>query len=242
MSHLFVVLFISTLYALGMLGGRQGSAFFVAGMVVNLSYLVLRWGLLNRLPVTDRFDILLFIAFVISLSYFYLHTAKRIEGVMNVLPLFSAGLSLLAVFQERIDTISPNMNSPWFYLYMILFIIGFSLMGIGSVTGILYLQKAVQSLEMLQHRFILAGWLFFSFALIAGSVWFFLAYGVYWLWTAKELWTTIAWFYYSFYLHARLVNSMKGAIASEIGLAGFGIMLFSYLGVTPILGSPWTQF
>ncbi|MFN3740911.1 MAG: hypothetical protein ACK4TF_09630 [Thermodesulfovibrionales bacterium] len=56
------------------------------------------------------------------------------------------------------------------------------------------------------------------------------------------LWTTIVWFYYALYLHGRFINSLRGPIASEIGVAGILVLLFSYLGVTPILGSPWTQF
>jgi ABC-type transport system involved in cytochrome c biogenesis permease subunit len=53
---------------------------------------------------------------------------------------------------------------------------------------------------------------------------------------------TVTWFFFSFYLHARLMKSLRGRPAALIGVLGFVVMLFSYLGVTPILGSPWTQF
>ena len=242
MSHLFVILAITTLYALAMRGDKKGCVFFIAGLILHFLYITVRWVSLGHIPITDRYDILGIMAFLSALGFIYLHYIKRIKRIMDFFPLLPVLLCLLAVFQERVDTINPAMSSSWFYLYMALFIAGFVLKGVGTVLGVMYLKESETMLEILQYRFTLAGWMFFSFALIAGSVWFYLAYGVYWLWTAKELWTTIVWFYYGFYLHARLVNSLKGWLAAEIGAAGFVVLLFSYLGVTPILGSPWTQF
>jgi ABC-type transport system involved in cytochrome c biogenesis permease subunit len=242
MTHLFFMLGFISLYSLGMLGGRKGHALYVSGLLLHAAYIVSRWLSMDHIPVSDKHDILSLVAFISALSFLYLHYIKKITDVMNVLPLLPVFLCMLSLFQERINTINPNMDSVWFYLYMIFFIVGFAMLGIGTVLGVMYLLKTAGSLEPLQYRFTLAGWIFFSVALIAGSVWFYLAYGVYWLWTAKELWTTIVWFYYGFYLHARLLNSLKGPIAAEVGASGFIVLLFAYLGVTPILGSPWTQF
>ncbi len=242
MTPLFVILVFASLYAVSIMGDRKGTLCYLGALLLHLGYIIFRSVRLEQVPVTNTHDILIMMSFLAALSFLYLYFRKKVENLMNVLPFLPFTLSILAVFYERMDTISPNMNSIWFYLYMILFIAGFSLMGIGSVLGLMYLKKQHSEVEGLQYRFTLAGWLLFSCSLIAGSVWFYLAHGVYWLWTAKELWTTIVWFYYSFYLHARLLNSLKGQFAAEFGAAGFLVMLFSYLGVTPILGSPWTQF
>lgn len=242
MIYLFWMLVFISLYSLGMLSGRKGYVLYLAGMAVHLSYIIARWLDIGHIPVSDKHDILSIVAFLSALSFLYLHYSKKLPGIMNILPLLPVGLCFLSLFQERINTINPNMDSVWFFLYMIFFIMGFALLGIGSIIGVLYLMRTEVLMEILQYRFTLAGWMFFSVALIAGSVWFYLSYGVYWLWTAKELWTTIVWFYYGFYLHARLVNRLTGTIAAEVGASGFLVLLFAYLGVTPILGSPWTQF
>jgi ABC-type transport system involved in cytochrome c biogenesis permease subunit len=242
MTHLFIILGFITLYVLSLIGGWKGTVFFLSGFLFNLLFVGYRWMTLGHVPVTDRFDILIVMALVTAMSVFYLTVVRGMTDLMNVLPLLTAGLLFVAVFQDRIDTISPSMNSLWFYLYIILFIVGFSLMSVGSILGFVYLRSSQIDLEFLQYRFTLSGWLFFSSALIAGSVWFFLVHGVYWLWTAKELWTSIAWFYYGFYLHARFVKSIEISFVAEIGAAGLWVHLFSYLGVTSILGSPWTQF
>lgn len=237
---LFILLFIS-LYGLSLTGGRVGRNLFISALLLHGAYLIFRGLFLDRLPVTERQDILLVAAFGASLGFFYFRKSVALDLLLNVLIGFVLVLCLFAVFQERMDTIEPIMNSSWFYIYMTLFIAGLVLLTLSSVAGVFYLLNA-GPYETLQYRLALFGWLFFSFSLIAGSVWFFRVYGVYWLWTAKELWTTIVWFYYGFYLHSRMVARFRGRPASVIGVLGFGVMLFSYIGVAPILGSPWTQF
>lgn len=240
MLHLFIILFSVVFFSLSVQGGSRGPLFFMGGVILLLCYILFRFITTGHLPVTDKYDILLMIALVSA--FLILLFLKRDESGLLYIRLLPAGFAFLSVFHERINTISPNMNSIWFYLHASLFIIAFSLFSIGSATGFIYLKTQDEKFESLQYKFILSGWLIFSLSLIAGSVWFFLAHGVYWLWTAKELWTTIVWLYYAFYLHGRFINSLRGPIASEIGVAGIMVLLFSYLGVTPVLGSPWTQF
>lgn len=242
MISIFYILFFISLYGLSVIGGKKGAFLFAAGLLLHAGYIIYRCYFLGRLPIAERHDILLAMAFVVGLSFFYFYRKVSLDILLNYLPLFTVIFCFFALFHERVDTIEPNMNSGWFYLYMSLFISGYSLLAIGSVAGVFYLREKDAVKEVIQYKSILLGWLLFSFSLIAGSVWFYLVHGVYWLWTAKELWTTIAWFYYSLYLHARMRGNLKGLPASALGCAGFGIIMFSYLGVTPLLGSPWTQF
>ncbi len=242
MTELLVILLFTTFYGLGMIGGGSGGYSLIAGFLVNVGYIIYRWSFLGRAPVTERFDILIVMAAIVGASFFYFRKRVAPAGLYTVLPLVVVILCFFALFQERMDTIEPNMNSPWFYLYSALFIAGYALLTAGSAAGAFALMEQNASSEAIQYRLTLLGWLLFSLALIAGSVWFFRVHGAYWLWTAKELWITITWFYYGFYLHARMVKPLAGRTASVIGAAGFGVMLFSYLGVTPILGSPWSQF
>lgn len=242
MTALFFILLFISLYGVSMTGGKKGTGFFLSGLILHTGYIIYRWVFLRRLPVTEKHDILLFIALIVAFSFLYFYKRISLNLLLNTLPLFLSALCFLAIFQERIDTTAPNMESPWFYLHMILFISGYSLLIIGSLSGVFYFKDKTAILELIQYKSTLLGWLLFSFSLIAGSVWFYLVYGVYWLWTAKELWTTIVWFFYSFYLHARMIKSLYGLPASALGTAGSLIIIFSYLGVTPLLGSPWTQF
>ncbi len=79
-------------------------------------------------------------------------------------------------------------------------------------------------------------------ARFAGSVWFYMAYGTYWLWTSKEMWISITWLYVGLYLHARLMTRFRGVPAAVMGVLVFGVALFTYFGVGTVIPSPPTQF
>jgi ABC-type transport system involved in cytochrome c biogenesis permease subunit len=225
-----------------MIGGKKGTVYFTAGLVPHIGYILYRFFYLGWIPVTERYDILLLMSLGVASSFFYLRKKVELNLILDTLPLFVIILSLFAVFQGRMDTIDPNMNSGWFYAHIIFLILGYAFFTVSTAAGIIYLRKKSVIYELIQYRLTLFGWLLFSFSLIGGSTWFFLTYGSYWLWTAKELWITVVWFYYSFYLHSRMMKSLSGRPAVIMGIAGFPIIIFSYLGVMPILGSPWSQF
>lgn len=236
------VLALISFYGLAIIGGRKGQMFYFLGLLLHAGYVIYRGILLGRLPVAERHDILLVMALIVALSFFYFYRRVSLTMILESLSLFVVVLSVFAILQERMDSIEPAMSSPWFYVYVIFFIIGYAFFTISAVAGILYFRDKAAIFELIQYRIALYGWLLFSFSLIGGSFWFFLTYGSYWHWTAKELWITIVWFYYSFYLHSRLLRFFAGTPSVVIGIAGFPVILFSYLGVMPILGSPWTQF
>jgi ABC-type transport system involved in cytochrome c biogenesis permease subunit len=242
MFNILSILAFIALYALSMTGGKKGKVYFFTGLVIHAGYIIYRFIHLGWLPVTERYDILLLMSFGVATSFFYLKNKIDLNLILDTIPMFAIMLSLFAVFQVRMDTIDPTMNSGWFYGHIIFLILGYVFFTVSTAVGIIYLRKKSVVHEVIQYRLTLFGWLLFSFSLIGGSTWFFLTYGSYWLWTAKELWITVVWFYYSFYLHSRMMKSLSGRPAVIMGIVGFPIIIFSYLGVMPILGSPWSQF
>ncbi len=67
-----------------------------------------------------------------------------------------------------------------------------------------------------------------TFTLIAGAIWAQEAWGHYWNWDPKEVWTLIIWVIYAAYLHARATAGWTGKRAAWIALAGFGAILINY--------------
>jgi cytochrome c-type biogenesis protein CcsB len=91
--------------------------------------------------------------------------------------------------------------------------------------------------EILQYKAILVGYSLFSVAMVFGGIWAYLAWGTYWLWTPKELWTVILWLFFSLYLHARLRQWWAGKPSVILGIIGFFIVMFTYLGVSLFMKS-----
>jgi len=131
----------------------------------------------------------------------------------------------------------PVLNTIWFELHVILSFLSYALFAVGAIFGAMFLHNGRREEETNQYRNLLLGYVLFSVAMIFGGIWAHLAWGTYWLWTPKELWTTIVWFFYSLYLHARLVRGWTGRPVAWMGIIGFLIVMFTYVGVGLLMKS-----
>ena len=75
---------------------------------------------------------------------------------------------------------------------------------------------SVEALESLAYRFAIIGFIFWTFTLIAGSIWANDAWGRYWGFDTKEVWTFVIWVLYAGYIHARATRGWRGI---ALGLA-----------------------
>lgn len=90
-------------------------------------------------------------------------------------------------------------------------------------------------LDDLSYKIILFAYPFLTLLIITGAVWAYYAWGRYWGWDPKETWSLITWIVYSIYLHVRITHGWEGKIPAAIALVGFGIVIFTYLGVNILL-------
>jgi ABC-type transport system involved in cytochrome c biogenesis permease subunit len=192
----------------------------------------------GRMPLIGMHDTLGFLAFSIG-------TVAVIAGWNRQRDLFSyitMPLILLLLAGSVASPAMPGALPPvlktiWFELHVVLSFVSYALFAIGAVFGILSFSRNEERAESNQYRSLLLGYVLFSTAMIFGGFWAYLAWGTYWLWTPKELWTTIVWFFYSLYLHARLVRGWTGPKVVWMGIIGFGIVMFTYAGVGLLMKS-----
>ena len=67
--------------------------------------------------------------------------------------------------------------------------------------------------------------------MIAGSLWAYLAWGSYWTWRLKGLWSMILWFYYSGVMHIRNRGRWQDWPLNLLTIAGLALTLFTFLGL-----------
>lgn len=241
-----------------------GRGFFIyGGFLFQLAYMLMRGIQLERLPLVGPHDTLFFlsasmVAFAIPFSFAMKSTTATIENP-SVPPLPNGGAggfkkqfidsvvimaSVFVLFsflaRPHNTPLPPVLKTYWFELHVILAFFSYALFGIAAVLGFLFIKDKDQKTEILQYKAILTGYSMFSMSMIFGGVWAYLAWGTYWLWTPKELWTTILWLFYSLYLHARLRPGWMGKRVAALGIIGFFIVLFTYLGVSLLMKSSHT--
>ncbi len=69
----------------------------------------------------------------------------------------------------------------------------------------------------------------------AGAYWANRTWGSYWSWDPKETWAAITWLVYAGYLHMRVTRGWRGRRAAYFAILGFGVVIFTFLGVTYLL-------
>jgi len=129
------------------------------------------------------------------------------------------------------------LNTLWFELHVVVAFFGYALFAVGALASAAHLFTGNRGYLDLLYKTALTGWTFFSASMISGGIWGYYAWGTYWLWTPKELWTSILWLFYALLLHVRLKGPRWDLITAWLGVAGVFVMLFTYLGVSMLMKS-----
>lgn len=253
MVGVHLVLFWLSLFAYGAEAGLQmggitprspwRSALF-GGLVLHTLFLVLRWVLSGHAPMAGLFESLTVFSFCSALSAFLLcgtnatMSAWRPLSLLVVLP--QAGAALI---DKRLTPLYPALDTPWFATHVGLSFLGYGLFAAGLALSWTYLRKGGDEVYHAAGRSALYGFSAFSAGMVCGGIWAFYAWGSYWIWTPKEIWSVVLWIYFAVLTHLKFLPEggrwpgwgrrlEMGATA-----AGYFVMLATFLGVSLLLRS-----
>ncbi len=90
---------------------------------------------------------------------------------------------------------------------------------------------SAKELEQAAYRLHAVAFPLWTFTLMAGAIWAEKAWGRYWNWDPKEVWTFIIWVVYAGYLHARATRGWDGRRSAYFAMAGFACLLVNWFVV-----------
>jgi ABC-type transport system involved in cytochrome c biogenesis permease subunit len=213
----------------------------MAALSCQLFYLITRGLLLGRLPLLGPHDTLMFFSMSVTLmglmcSYYPVVRNKR--WLTIVTGVLAGCVTVAAIMFKPLNMPLPQiLDTLWFELHVVVAFFGYALFIIGAVASAAYLRTGIRGYLDLLYKTALMGWTFFSASMISGGIWGYYAWGTYWLWTPKELWTSILWLFYALLLHVRLKGPRGDTAFAWLGIAGAVVMLFTYLGVSLLMKS-----
>ncbi len=231
-----------------------------AGMAVSTTWLatailvgsvVLRGLSVSRVPWGNMFEFATAGACVAAVAYSLLARRNRWEwlGLFVVGPvLLTLGLALLAFYTEAAE-LMPALKSVWLLIHVVVAILAVGVFTLAFSIGIVYLVKlrreaspparrtfveslpSAVALERTAYGLNMIGFILWTFTLVAGAIWAQKAWGSYWTWDPKEVWTFVVWVVYAAYMHARATAGWEPRKATWIALAGFATILVNFLVV-----------
>lgn len=212
---------------------------FYGALVLQVGYMISRGAELGRLPLVGPHDTLVFLtASIAAFAVVFGLNLKDRKNFMNAVAILAAAFTAFAMTSKQINSpLPPVLKTFWFEFHVVLAFMSYALFGIAAVLGGIFLKEQKKDADALAYRAVLIGYCLFTLSMIFGGIWAYLAWGTYWMWTPKELWTSILWAYYSFHLHARLKPWWSGKPMAYLGIAGFAVVMFTYLGVSLLMKS-----
>lgn len=206
-------------------------------------------------PLATSFDVLSLFSWLIVGLFLLMQyrIASPIFGAMavpiaSVLMLYCSTLS----YQIR-EPLVPVLKSWWLPIHVSFAVVGnciFALMAIGGLMYILQerliktkrigrfhkLLPSLETLDTMNRHGLPFGFFLLTVGIISGALWAGSVWGFYWSWDPKETWSLITWFAYAAMVHQRLVLGWRGKRAAVLAIAGFCLVMFTFLGVSALVG------
>ncbi|MDQ1085051.1 MULTISPECIES: c-type cytochrome biogenesis protein CcsB [Microbacterium] len=237
------------------LWARLGTVLTALGFVFHLVATVLRGIAAERVPWSNMYEfaltgLLLIVA--VYLAVLTRYDLRFLGSLMTGLAVLLLGGATLAFHVEVVPLADP-LKSIWLVVHVFvaslataLFALAFGLSVVqlvqtrrerklaeasGDATpkrSFLSTVPSADALESLAYRFAIVGFIFWTFTLIAGSIWANDAWGRYWGFDTKEVWTFVIWVLYAGYIHARATRGWRGTRSAWLSIIGFTAVLFNF--------------
>jgi cytochrome c-type biogenesis protein CcsB len=233
---------------------RVGVAMTVVAWVLHLSADVTRGLAAERVPWANMYEFALTGTLVITTVYLLVIVVAKHD--LRFLGTFVTGLVLVLLgvaavnFYVVVAPLPPALQSTWLVIHVFVATSATGFLALGFALSVVQLLQARReslvasakamkqnflatlpdsaTLENLAYRVIIIGFILWTFTLMAGAIWAEAAWGRYWGWDTKEVWTFIIWVVYAGYIHARATRGWRGSRSAWLAIIGFSTVLFNF--------------
>lgn len=225
----------------------------VIGFVLHTSNIIARYIISGHIPIANLHEASSFFSWCIVLIFFFLEYRYKL-GLLGsfIMPVVFILMLSSSMLPREIKPLSPVLQSYWLGIHTVLAFIGNAAFAMAFGIGIMYLIQehyvkskklgglfqrlpSLQILDEINYKLITIGFPLLTLAIITGVLWAESAWGSYWRWDPKEVWSLITWFIYAAVLHLRLTAGWRGKRAAILSIIGFCAVLFTFFGVNLLL-------
>lgn len=231
---------------------RLGVSFTILAFVVQLAGVILRGVAASRVPWANMYEF----SITGTLLIVAVFLVVLLREDLRFLGTFVTGLVLILLgvsavnYYVSVAPLPPALQSAWLVIHVLVAILGTAFFALGGALSVIQLLQTkgdsvsrlattlrlrflktlpdAETLERLAYRVNIVGFVFWTFTLIAGAIWAERAWGRYWGWDTKEVWTFIIWVIYAGYIHARATRGWRGSRSAWLAIVGFSAVLFNF--------------
>jgi ABC-type transport system involved in cytochrome c biogenesis permease subunit len=207
----------------------------IIAIVIQLAWTTFRVWQSGYAPFSGAYESMVFFSFIFGIKLIFLSRWKTTtQGYLSIpIVLMLTAAVFLPSHLKTINILVPALQSPWIFIHVPSFFIGYVSLVIAFVLSIGDTFGGADndiSRNISLNSEIKLAFFFITLGIITGAFWGEQAWGNFWSWDPKELWALITWLLLIIYFHIRN-KTTKFVLITVAFLA----MLFTYFGVMFLL-------
>lgn len=237
-----------------MVMGRIGTSLTALGFLLHLGGTLLRGIAAGRVPWSNMYEFAMTGTLLITAVYLgvlFWRDLRFLGTFMVGLVTVLLGGATLSFYVQIVPLMDP-LRSVWLVIHVFVASLATAFLALAFGLSALQLLQArrerlaleaagaepkrsflrtlpsAEALEGMAYRFTIIGFILWTFTLIAGSIWAQDAWGRYWGFDTKEVWTFIIWVLYAGYIHARATRGWRGTRSAWLSIVGFTAVIFNF--------------
>jgi cytochrome c-type biogenesis protein CcsB len=230
------------------------------GLAFQSTVIIWTFSATGHMPANNLHQTLSWVSWALVGAYILLHLKLRVKVLgVYVAPLAAFVLFVASQFPKEPTQPQNLLKGFWLVIHIITIFLGDAGFALAAGVGVLYLLqergikrksrgfffKRLPSLDLLDstgYACVVIGFTMLTIGLVTGMVYAKNIWGRFWSWDPKEVWSAITWIFYAALLHERLTVGWRGRRAAVMAIVGFGVLLFTFLGVNFLLKGHHDQF
>ena len=201
--------------------------------------LALRWIISGNVPLSNGYESMLSVAWLVLLISIFMQFRIRIVMVFGFL---LAGFFLLVSHINQMDPaigqMMPVLNSPLLSIHVSIIMMSYALLSLTFICGIMgiCLQSHGEELQALSRIFLYPALTAMGFGIFIGAIWANVSWGNYWSWDSKETWALITFMIYAVVVHTQSLPIFRKPLVYHIYITlAFLSIVMTYFGVNYFL-------
>ena len=201
--------------------------------------LVLRWIISGNVPLSNGYESMLSVAWLVMLIALLMQFRIRIVMVFGFL---LSGFFLLVSHINQMDPaigqMMPVLNSPLLSIHVSIIMMSYALLSLTFICGIMgiCMRSHGEELQALSRLFLYPALTCMGFGIFIGAIWANVSWGNYWSWDSKETWALITFMIYAVVVHTQSLPIFRKPLAYHIYITlAFLSIVMTYFGVNYFL-------
>ena len=201
--------------------------------------LALRWIISGNIPMSNGYESMLTVAWLVMLISILMQLRIRIVMVFGFL---ISGFFLLVSHINQMDPaigqMMPVLNSPLLSIHVSIIMMSYALLSLTFICGIMgiCLRSHGEELQALSRIFLYPALTTMGFGIFIGAIWANVSWGNYWSWDSKETWALITFMIYAVVVHTQSLPVFRKPLVYHIYITlAFLSIAMTYFGVNYFL-------